>query len=86
MSSLAWETLNPLWLLIEGLWMPSKCIIIVQVMEVDAFSSVHDMIHAAIDSYGVQATLRQVVTISILDATQKSVLLGALILIYHIRH
>lgn len=66
--------------------MPSKCIIIVQVMEVDAFSSVHDMIHAAIDSYGVQATLRQVVTISILDATQKSVLLGALILIYHIRH
>ena len=29
-------------------------------MEVDAFSSVHDMIHAAIDSYGVQATLRQV--------------------------
>ena len=30
-------------------------------MEVDAFSSVHDMIHAAINSYGVQATLRQVI-------------------------
>ena len=33
---------------------------LVQVMEVDAFSSVHDMIHAAIVHYGTQATLRQV--------------------------
>ena len=31
-----------------------------QVAEVDAFSSVHDMIHAAINSYGAEATLRQV--------------------------
>lgn len=33
-----------------------------QVLEADAFSSVHDMIHAAINSYGAQATLRQVRT------------------------
>ena len=33
---------------------------IVQVVEVDAFASVHDMIHAAIASYGKQATLREV--------------------------
>lgn len=31
-----------------------------QVVEVDAFASVHDMIHAAIASYGKQATLREV--------------------------
>ncbi len=33
---------------------------VVQVMEVDAFCSVHDMIHAAILSYGCQASLREV--------------------------
>ena len=33
-----------------------------QVVEVDAFASVHDMIHAAIASYGKQATLREVGT------------------------
>jgi hypothetical protein len=31
-----------------------------QVMEVEAFCSVHDMIHAAIYSYGTQASLREV--------------------------
>ena len=31
-----------------------------QVMEVEAFSSVQDMIHAAIVSYGIQASLREV--------------------------
>lgn len=31
-----------------------------QVMEMDAFCSVHDMIHAAILSYGSQASLREV--------------------------
>lgn len=31
-----------------------------QVVEVDAFASVHDMIHAAIASFGTQATLREV--------------------------
>jgi len=30
---------------------------------VDAFASVHDMIHAAIASYGKQATLREVSTV-----------------------
>ncbi len=32
-----------------------------QALEVDAYSSVHDMIHAAIISHGPQATLREVV-------------------------
>ena len=31
-----------------------------QCVEVDAFASVHDMIHAAIQSYGASATLREV--------------------------
>jgi hypothetical protein len=31
-----------------------------QVMEVEAFCGVHDMIHAAILSYGSQASLREV--------------------------
>lgn len=35
-----------------------------QVVEVVAFASVHDMIHAAIASYGKQATLREVRPIS----------------------
>lgn len=34
--------------------------LVLQVVEVDAFASVHDMIHAAIASYGKQATLREV--------------------------
>jgi len=34
-----------------------------QVVEVDAFASVHDMIHAAIALYGKQATLREVSTV-----------------------
>lgn len=36
--------------------------LLLQVVEVDAFASVHDMIHAAITSYGKQATLREVST------------------------
>ena len=42
--------------------MPLMRAVNVQVMEVEAFCGVHDMIHAAILSYGSQASLREVIT------------------------
>ena len=44
-----------------------RSVLIAQVLEVDAFASVHEMLHAAILSYGSQATLREVCGDSLMD-------------------
>ncbi len=46
--------------------MVAEMVPILQVMEVEAFCGVHDMIHAAILSYGSQASLREVLIHAIL--------------------
>ena len=42
-------------------WLDEFSIFCIQVMEVEAFCGVHDMIHAAILSHGSQASLREVI-------------------------